>query len=333
MRHDKKSPSVIFLLVVFLFLPRSAFALSPLSVSVHVDKKTATLGDEIVYEISATHPTDVLVKFPGEEIDFSPFELKRYRPLSRREAGEEVTEGFRYFLTIFKLGVWKIPPVTISYTDYRKRDLPESSYESEHTLNKTAGVWGSVVTEPVEMTVVSLLGEEAPPVLDIQRLKMPEENLFWPVFRKVGGILFLMGVICLGIYGAIRFFPKPVPHTLRENPVESSLRDLRELKKKVDREVLTVGHYEELSKILRRYLAKQFDPLTLHLTTLELRQKIFSYSPCRDIAEKACELLTIFDLVKFANRSVSKGEFDSFLNEIEAIIRSAEPSVGERALS
>ena len=323
------SPSV-FLLAAFLFLPHSAFASSPLSFSAHVDKKTVTLGDEIVYEISVSHPSDVLVKFPGEESDFSPFELKHYRPLPRQETGEEVTEGFRYFLTIFKLGVWKIPPVTISYTDYRKRDLPESSYESEHTLNKTVGVQGSVATEPVEMAVVSLLGEEAPPVIDIQRLKMPEENLFWPVLRKIGGILFLMGVIFLGVYGMIRFFPKPVPHRVRENPVESSLHDLREFRKKVDKETLTVVHYEELSKILRRYLAKQFDPLTLHLTTVELRQKISSYSPCRNISEKVCELLTIFDLVKFANRNVSKGEFDSFLNEIEKIIRSSEPSVGGR---
>ena len=311
--------------VILLFLQEGALGTSPLTLSAHVDRNSITVGDEISYEINVTHPSDVSVRLPGEDADFSPFELKRYRPLPRHEEGDEVTEGTRYFLTIFKLGVSKIPPETVSYTDYRTRSLPGSSYDSARSVEKGVGIQGIMATEPIEINVGSVLGEGAPTEVDIQRLKVEKENVFLSFFKKFGRILLIVGIVCLGIYGIFRLLPKPQTYLKEEDPVQFSLRDLGKFKKKLNGQMPIVSHYEELSKILRLYLAKQFDPLSLHLTTDELRRQMSHYPPSRAVAEKAYHILSVADLVKFANRAVSSDELSIFVREAEEIIRDTQP--------
>ena len=325
MRHERKILFLAFF-VIFLFLQREgALAAPPLTLSAHVDKNSITVGDEISYEISATHPSDVSVRLPGEDADFSPFELKRYRPLPRHEEGDEITEGARYFLTIFRLGASKIPPATVSYTDYRMRSLPGSSYDSVQSAERGMGIQGTVATEPVEINVGSVLGEEAPAEVDIQRLKTEKESLFWSLFKKIGRVLLVTGVACIGIYGIFRLLPKSQAHVKGEDPVQLSLRDLGKFKKKLNGQMPAVSHYEELSKILRFYLAKQFDPLSLHLTTDELHRQMSKYPPSRAVSEKAYHILSVADLVKFANRATSPDELNTFVREAEEIIRDTQP--------
>ena len=321
-------------LVLLLLLQTVAFGTPPLTLSAHVDKNSMTVGDEIIYEVSVTHPSDVTVRFPGEEVDFSPFELKRYRPIPRHEEGGDITEGIHYFLTIFRLGVSKIPPVAISYTDYRKRTLPESSSESAESVGRGMGTRGSVETDPIEIRVVSVIGEETPSVVDIQRLKTEKENPLWSVSKKIGRILLVIGMACLVVYGIIRLLPKPQAYLRKEDPLQAAVRDLEKFRRKLEGQMPTVFHYEGLSKILRRYLADQFDPLSLHLTTGELRREMSGYSPCRVIAEKTHHILSIADLVKFANQQPSHGELDTFVKEAEDIIRYQEPApAGETTTS
>lgn len=318
MPHEKSLVLFFATVSVFLLFPELVFSKGP-SLSVRVDKEAITLGDEITYEISTTHHEDILMDWPDEETRFSPFELKRYRPLPRQEVGNQVTEGVRYTLTIFKLGVWKIPSLTIFYTDYRKPSLPESPRKT-HSVREE-GSRRSLVTEPIEIRVRSVVGEEVTPVLDIQRLKSPEENILLGWIKKIGTILLAIGAVCLFGYGVIRLLPKPVPRVVREDPVKISLRDLGEFKKSFQGKKVTKAHYEHLSKILRRYLAKQFDPLTLDLTTKELYQQMSQYRPCQSLADKVSEVLTACDLVKFADRDASEGELDLFIKEVEEAIR------------
>ncbi len=311
-------------LSVLVFCPKEVSAKPPITLSVHLDKSSVTVGDEIVYEIRVQHPRDVVVRFPDEKFDFSPFELKHYRPLSRREADGEVTEGIHYFLTIFKVGVSKIPPIPVSYLDYRERGLPSSFSESGRSIE--GGVLqGSVVTEPVEITVVSVLGKEAEPTTDIQKLKTEKENWVRFLVRKAGKFFLIVGAICVGLYGIIRLLPKPHRILKREDPVQSSLRDLGKVRKGIEKGGAARDHTEILSKLLRRYLADQFDPLSLHLTTSELCTQMLHYPPCRAITEKVQHLLSTADLVKFANRETSQGELNDFVKEAEEIIRYQKP--------
>ena len=325
MRHETKILFLAFF-VMLLFLPQEGvLGTPPLTLSAHVDRNSITVGDEISYEISVTHPSDVSVRLPGEDTDFSPFELKRYRPLPRHEEGNEVTEGARYFLTIFRLGVSKIPPMTVSYTDYRTRSLPGSAYDSMKSTEKGMGIQGTMATEPIEINVGSVLGEETPAELDIQRLKTEKESLFWSLFKKFGRVLLVIGVACIGLYGIFRLLPKPQAHVKEEDPVELLLRDLGEFKRKLNGQMPSVSHYEELSKILRLYLAKQFDPLPLHLTTDELLRQMSKYPPSRAVAEKTYHILSVTDLVKFANRATPLDELNTFVREAEEIIRETQP--------
>lgn len=320
----KASSCCLTLLASILFVANMVAAKPPVVVSTRVDKQSITVGDEITYEISVTHPHDVLVKLPTNDEAFYPFEVKRHRPLPRRVREGQMTEGNLYFLTTFQLGKWKIPSLRILYTDYRERFLPGAAQETLRSL-KEEEFKGSVATEPVDIEVKSILGEEAPPIVDIQRIKKPEKNL-WSLFKKVGSIFFFVGVLCIGIYGVIRLLPKPVSGMSKVDPVAFSLRSLGEFKKKVDGETVSTTHYETLAKILREYLARQFDPLTLDLTTTELAQRMSRYPPCEVISEKVNHILTVSDLVKFASRRISQEEFHIFLNETERIILSVQSS-------
>ena len=306
-----------------LFFPGEATAEIP-SVTVQVDKESITIGDEITYELRITHGSHVVVELPKEETDFSPFELKRYRPLPRREVGNQITEGTRYFLTIFRLGTWKIPSFTIPYTEYRSATLPEPSLRGRLT-ERGVGRRRFISTDPLEIHVKSVLGEAVPLALDIQRLKTPE-RLVSQLFKRAGLILFAMGALCIGIYGLIRLLPKPVPRMARIDPTQSSLKDLKTFQKKWLRQSITKAPYEDLSKILRCYLANQYDPLRLDRTTTELHDQMLQYRRCQPIAEKTHRILTIFDLVKFANRKTSQGELENFLRETEEIVRYQMPS-------
>ncbi|MBI4437283.1 MAG: hypothetical protein HY590_07725 [Candidatus Omnitrophica bacterium] len=321
----KKAISLVYLITLsLLFWTEEAPGGKALTLSARVDKRTIRVGDEVLYEIRATHPSDVLVTLPGEGIDFGPFEAKRYRPLPRRSGGEEVTEGVDFFLTIFKPGVWQIPPLDIPYTDYRKRALPESSVEEALSAGSSLGMRGIEKTEPVEITVQSLLGEEPSAPMDIQKLRTPERNKGLRVIFKTFALLLLsIGVVCIGIYGIIRLMPKPIARISREDPSNAALRALAELKKKMTGGTVTVMHYKELSKTLRDYLAKQYDPLTLHLTTTELLERMVNYPPCRSITDKAQEILRISDLVKFSDRPVDSEEFTTFLKSAEEIFSSS----------
>ena len=311
--------------MVFFLWMATAEGEKALSLSTRVDKRTIRVGDEFLYEISVTHPSEVLVTLPGEGVDLGPFEMKRSRPLPRRTNGDEITEGVSLLLTIFKLGVWQIPSMGIPYTDYRKRTLPESSYEEARSAGTSFGTRGIERTEPIEITVQSLLGEEPPPPMDIQKLKHPERDKgLWVIFKTVALLLLLVGIFCVGIYGVIRLMPKPVARISREDPSKVSSRALAALKKKVTEGAVTVAHYKELSKVLRDYLAKQYDPLTLHLTTTELCERMASYPPCRGMNDAVKEILKTSDLVKFSDRPVNQEEFASFLKSAEGIF-SASP--------
>lgn len=309
---------------ILFFLFAGTASAKPPSVSVRVDKTEITVGEEVVYEVRVTHSPQTLIDFPEEARFFSPFELKRYRPLAKEESPRLITEGRRYVLTLFRLGEREIPPLTIFYTDYGSSGLPAPVSPRERLARRGLGVRKSVTTEPVAIRVKSVLGKEAPQGLDIQVLKQPEETL-WTLLRRVGTVLFSVGALFLGAYAVVRLLPKPVPRILREDPVQAALRDLKALRKAWNGTGPTKNHYEALSGLLRRYLAGQFDPLTLDLTTSELCRQMSRYRPCRAIAEKVCRILQEADLVKFANRRGSSEEFQSFLKETEEVVRYTEP--------
>ncbi|MFH1858163.1 MAG: hypothetical protein ABH845_04600 [Candidatus Omnitrophota bacterium] len=313
--------TLFFILLWSCIFSHDAFAKPP-SISARVNKEVITVGDEIIYELETTHSSSVLIDFPKEDdADFAPFEMKRYRPLPRREAGDQVSEGRQYVLTIFKLGRWKIPALEIPYTDYRQKSIPESTSPTERYESSGMGTRRTVTIQSIEIEVKSILGEGMPETLDIQRLKTPGESRFWKVFQKAGLALFAIGILFLGSYGFIRFMPKPVPRISREDPAIAALRELHAFKKKHGREAPFAGHYEMLTRILRHYLARQFDPLRLDLTSTELHQQMTQYRPCQAIAEGVRQILTVADLVKFSDRKASQEEFEMMLRDSEEIIR------------
>jgi len=315
----KKGFTLLLLLGGVLLFPAKSIATPPIDLTQSANQTSVTVGDEIVFEVKATHPRHIHIEFTGEGTEFSPFEMKRYRPLPRKESGDQITEGMRYFLTVFKLGDLEIPPIPVAYIVYEKGTLPEPSRVVGSSF-KSLGNRRMMHTEPVPIEVKSVLGEKPPETLDIQRLKTPERGVLFYV--KQGRVLFLfIGVIFMGVYGVIRLMPKSVPTFKRVNPVVVFFKDYKAFQKELKGVTLSPLHYARLSKLLREYLEQQFDPLPQHLTTEELHEAMLRYPPSRKIAEKTYLLLKTSDLVKFANERISDEEFSSFMKEAEDIVR------------
>ncbi len=302
----------------FLLFGSVAEAKPPVQWYTRLDKDVVTVGDEITYEISVTHPKGIIVQFPTEEKVFDPFELKRHRPFPRREEGIQVTEGIRYVLTIFRVGEWQIPALTIDYTDYRESALPESPLKQGQA---SSGVRSSVSTEPLTVLVRSVLGESPSPGLDIQKLKPPKEDRLPRIFRTAAVAFLSVGALCIGLYGFIHFLPKQIPRLQREDPKITFGRELRILRQKLDQQrVVTPQDYENLARSLRRFLSGEYDPLSLHWTTHELHERMTEYPPTRSIADRVHQILSASDLVKFASREISRDELELFLRDLEGLL-------------
>ncbi len=299
--------------------PETCQASPPLSLATRVDKRSMTVGDEIVFEVIATHPRDVAVTLPDEEANVAPFEIKKYRPLPRRNSGEEMVEGVGYTLTIFKTGSWHVPPVDVFYTDYRERSLPQES--GGGIPGQREGLRGSMRTEPVNVFVMSVLGEAPPLEKDLPSSRFSSGVSAGGLFKQIARSLFWVGFFSLGLYGVIRFWPKPVSRLIREDPSRIAFQQFSELRKKRGTESHTPSDYDTLSKILRQYLAKQFDSLPLYLTTEEFLERMRHHPRCALFAEGVSDLLKTCDLVKFSNRAIKTEEFDAFLKIAESSVQ------------
>ena len=304
----------------------SSAAVEPIEVSAEAQPQTITVGDEITFTVTAKHVSDVRVFLPGSDAGLAPFEMKRYRPVPRREEGGLIVEGGSYHLTIFELGTFVIPSVAVDYVNDADRGLPASSVETRMRTEGTALPRKVVKTQPIPIIVRSLLHEkqETAPVVQPPVLETKHAPGTLRLLRRGVALLAVVGLFSLLAYGVFYFWPKAAAYRAPTPPhqtAEKSLKELTRMQQTLPPAELSI----RASEILRRYLASRFDALPLHLSTAELLSRMQDERLLIPLAPRLSHFFEQLDLIKFATHPISAEEGERSLQLVREVVVQTTP--------
>lgn len=285
-----------------------------ISVSGEVDRKTITIGDNILYTVTVVHPQGVTVEMPPFASNLGSFEIKDYRRPEREIESGRVTEKAEYVISTFTTGKYTIPPVVIAF------------------LNPT-GETSRLSTEEIEIEVQSVVATDAD-LTDVRNLKdpvdIPSQEL--PKWAKWAIGISILGIMIGFVWWLRRregfveeIIVVPVP------PHEAALMGLDRLEgMNLPGKGQIREFYYELSDILRRYLCALTPGASMDLVTFELCDAVAS-GPLSGYSEKLAEWMGNHDFAKFAKAEPPSEECGAdisnvrnFVNETAFLVSVAE---------
>ncbi len=261
----------------------------PLTVHVRVDKTKATIAETILLELEAAIESGYEVKMPTVEKVLENFGIVDWDNLGDKlDEKNNVVSRYRYRLEPFLSGTFPIPAFTFEFYDVNSPE--DNKYE--------------LATEPVDIEVASLLGEQRAElkIADIEGVvEMPAEASYrwvWVlcVLAVVGGAGFWLYLRRRRVEELVRIF-RPAHEIAYER-----LRDL------VKQDLVKAGKikefYERISDILRHYIEHRFNLRAPERTTEEFLAELpYSNVLCQSDQQRLGEFLRHCDLVKFAKYS------------------------------
>ncbi len=272
----------------------------PVTAVLRIDQTEPTIADRLRLELEVTSDEDYTVELPQIAEDEK---IGEFRVAGVAELRPVLTEGNRtrrariWTLEPFLSGEYTIPELTIRFA---KEDEPERE----------------LVTEPVTLTVRSLLPEDAAEKLELNDITGPVDlppnltALWWTL-----GILIVLGLASAGLWFWLRSRRPPIPPSPPRPADEIALEALAALEaENLPGRGEFKPFYQRLSDIVRRYIEGRYGVHAPGQTTEE-----FLASQRRGSVLKPTdqEILGAFlkqaDLVKFAEHQPSQHDVaDSF---------------------
>lgn len=290
----------LIFIIFFLFFAFSAKA-KEISAEVSLNRSSVTVGDPVLFRLIIRYNPSLKIAYPRLGKYLEAFAIKDFKILPvREEAGMNVEES-QYLLTVFKVGLYEIPPLEIRYND------PEEKTIRTPLLR-------------LEVEAVNTEGAQ-----DIRDIKDPLEITWnWrPMARAISLLLVLLGT-AWGMFYLIRRWHASRQRQLSEipkeklSPEEEALAALKKLQK--DGWGNIKWFYTEISDILRRYVGRRYQFGAVEQTSEELGEHL----KYKDIGEKPYELvkdiLMESDLVKFAKYMPSQKTAENVLPRMREII-------------
>jgi len=207
----------------------------------------------------------------------------------RLDENNNVVSTYQYRLEPFLSGNYQLPAFTFEFSD------ANSLAEKKYTLT----------TEPIDIEVTSLLGEDRENLViaDIEDVvDMPKSPSYWPLWT-LGTCVGIAAVIICWLY-------------LRRRRIQELVRIFKpaheiayaRLKALVKDDPVATGRikefYERISDILRHYIEHRFDLRAPERTTEEFLAELALADVLGEADKKMLEeFLTHCDLVKFAKHS------------------------------
>jgi hypothetical protein len=277
----------------------------PLSVHVRLDKDKINISETVLLELEATIKPGYEVEMPKVEQVYENFGIVDWdNPGDRLDENNNVVSSYQYRLEPFVSGDFSIPAFTFEFRDVNS--VEEKKYE--------------LITEPIEIEVASLLGEQREnlTIADIEDVvEMPETVSLWWVW--VVGAIAVIGVgswLYLrrkGYTELVRIF-KPAHEIAYER-----------LKALVADDLIKAGKikefYERISDILRHYIEHRFELRAPERTTEEFLTEL---AVTDVLAESDKELLGEFlkhcDLVKFAKHEPGTEQIQKTFDSVKDFI-------------
>jgi len=258
----------------------------PLTVHVRIDKSKLTIAQTFLLELEGVIEPGYELKMPDVAKLLKNFGIVDYQNLPRRlDPNNNIVRTHRYRLEPFLSGTYAVPEFTFEFYDVNNPE--ENKYE--------------LATEPVDIEVASLLGEDRDKlqIADIEGVVvMPEQPSYWWAWTLGAAAM----VIAVG--GWLHFRQKRIKKLIRifRPAHEVAFERLRAL---VREQLIEQGKikqfYERISNILRHYIEDRFELRAPERTTEEFLIEIrcadaFSNSQKQDLGR----FLEHCDLVKFA---------------------------------
>jgi hypothetical protein len=263
------------------------FERGPLAVHIRLEKDKMTIAETVLLQFEAAIDPKYELQMPQVGVELANFGILDWDNLGDRlDENNNVVSTYQYRLEPFLSGNYQIPAFTFEFTD------ANSLAEKRYTLT----------TEPVDIEVTSLLGEDRENLViaDIEDVvDMPKPPSYWPLWT-LGACIGIAAVISAWLY-------------LRRRRIHELVRIFKpaheiayaRLKVLVKDDPVAAGKikefYERISDILRHYIEHRFELRAPERTTEEFLAEP-AVADVLDGADKKMleEFLTHCDLVKFA---------------------------------
>lgn len=277
-----------------------------LTVHVRLDKGKLTIAETLLLELEATVEPGYEVRMPKVDAVLEHFGILDWDNLGNKlDKDNNVVSTYRYRLEPFLSGKYEIPAFAFEFVDVNSPDA--KTYK--------------LATEPIEVEVTSLLGEDRAELVieDIEDVvEMPREGSLWWVWALLA--------TCIG-------GPAGIWLLLRRKRAIELIRIFRpaheiayaRLRSLVKADLLKAGRvkefYERISSILRHYIEHRFDLRAPERTTEEFLTEL-ARTDLLGASDKESlgEFLTHCDLVKFAKHHPTKEQIQRTFDLVKKFI-------------
>ena len=290
----------------------------PVTVTVRADKDRVTVGEKLTLTVDILAEPQVELKIPVLE-ESEAYEIHdRHTPPDVPD-GEQRRWTHTYVLSTFDSGELETPSLTVPFTD--RRDTPDAVSQP---------VQGEVSTEPLVITVVSLLGDD-PDQAELRDIRglvgIPSGRslVLWIAGILIGAISIVL-VVVLWRRGRRERESEAVAIPAHEWALAQL--DRLEQDRLIDRN-LVHEFFFRLSDIIRQYLERRFAISAPERTTQEFIREMRDY-PVLSGEQQAllADFLRAADMVKFALHRPPRAESETALATARAFVKETSPPEG-----
>ncbi|MDD5066062.1 MAG: hypothetical protein PHF84_03340 [bacterium] len=274
---------------------------TPVSIKTGTDRTTIHIGDPVNFYIVISYEKDIRLELPASGNTIGPFEIKDQNISDVAvSSSENPKKIINYTITTYYLGDIEIPGLEIGYIDRN---------------NKQA----VIKTEPVIIKVmpVKKLPNDTDDIRNLkEQVSLPT---YWWLLILILLLLAGLGWLVYQKYWKTKKVKEEILPRVTENILsedEEALEKIRQLGTKGYLENgLIKEYYFELNEIIRQYLHRRYDLITLERTSYEIIQDLKKLL-VKDALESYIRFFNDTDMVKFAKYTPS-------VNEIKGITPSA----------
>lgn len=276
-----------------------------------------TVGEPFTVELQAIGPDGTHWEFPETAGDNTVELATQAEPDAAGASPEPLPQGVhRYRATAYGLKDVAVPPITVKYR------LPDGSS-------------GEITTEPVPITILSLLPKDEDPTL--ADIRGPAKlDVAWPFWALLGLGIALLAALVSWLLRRRRPDAAPAP---AEPPVPPDQRALADLDRLAGQGMTDRGefraYYIALTEIAKRYLEERLDAPVLEMTSAEVNSFLREHSHGQVALTAARDLSLAADQVKFARGEGQVQEAGRHLSGVRGMVLAIEerlrPAVPETA--
>ncbi len=289
---------------------------SPVEVTAHTDRTTATLADDITFTLTVCYENELHVRFPEIGSQIAGLRIVDFGEEGPREVDNRQEFKKWYRLRSDITGAFIIPSMAVTYTD---TDTSEKEIKTPQIFIE------------IKSAINAEDGEALQDILDIKPLQEVKRDLTPYIIG--GSACIVLITIAIGILLYINKRTKRA----QEPPKPAHVLAFEELEKLQKEHLIEKGgvreHYFRLSDIFRRYIENRFYIPAVEQTTQELLPELTNRRDIDDATKKTSrDFLVHSDLIKFAKHKPSGEEIDGSYQHVVKVINTTkeEPEVEKK---